>query len=130
MYNEVKALVNCLSEDTDDYPDQAYYRMVMEKLGAVKDELEIIETSRRGWKTKQELPTNRENKAEQEWQNADLTSHIESDDIHIESDGWESDGEFYSRRYYISVDGKESIMRHFLVSFVKDSDKVADTDNT
>ena len=43
MYDEVKALVSVISEDEKDYPDSSSYRMVMDKLAPVKDELEVIE---------------------------------------------------------------------------------------
>jgi len=130
MYNEVRALVNCISEDTDDYPDQSSYRMVMRNLASVKIKLEEVEQSRAKDKAHKELQDSREKIANEEWEKADLTSHIESDDIHIESDGWESDGTLFSRRYYVSVDGKESTMHHLLIVFVIGSDKVLETNIT
>jgi hypothetical protein len=124
MYDEVKALVDVISEDTDDYPNYDYYKMVMNKLGHVKNKLFQIEESRAKNEARKKLQARREKVANEEWEKADLTSHIESDDVHIESDGWESDGTYFSRRYYISVDGNESTMHHLLVTFMDESSEV------
>jgi len=124
MYNEARALVNAISEEPDDYPDQSYYRMIMDKMADVKVELAKVEKTEAEAQARKELDERRRQIIEQEWEKADLTSHIESDDIHIESDGWESEQNYFSRRYYISVDGKESTMHNFMVAFIDDSDEI------
>jgi len=37
-----KALINCLSEDPDDYPDMSAYRMVMDKVKEVEMALDGV----------------------------------------------------------------------------------------
>jgi hypothetical protein len=123
MYDEVKALVGVISEDENDYPCLGAYRMVMDKLAPVKDELAVIEESRKVQLGKQELDKRRSAKADDAWEDADLLIPSEDhDDVHIESDGWAIDGKHYSRVYYVSINGAESTKHTFSVTFVEDSD--------
>jgi len=118
MYDEVKALVNCISEDTDDYPDQACYRMVMNRLGHVKTKLFQIEESRAKAKAHKALQKRRELKAEEEWQNADL-GYDDEEDVQIESDGWNIDVTHFSRVYYVSINGEQSVKYNFSIEFAE-----------
>jgi len=123
MYDEVKHLVNIISEEVDDYPDMSAYRQTMEALKPVKDELAVIEENRSASEARKELEQARELKANEEWENA-LLFDADGYHTHIESDGWSRDGNHMSRTYYVSVNGKESTRHSFDIEFEEGSDLI------
>ena len=116
LYTATRSLCLVISEDRDDYPDDSAYRQMMDRLKIVQDELAVIEECNRVSEARKELITKQYKKADEAWMDFDL-GYDDEDDVHIESNGWSSDGNHYSRTYYVSVNGDESTAHCFSVEF-------------
>lgn len=123
IYTSAKSLVLALSDDCEDYPDMASYRMVMDRCRDVKHALYEHETREAEMKEltdkRNNLDDERRRIIEREWENCDLDLPRGAE---VESDGWEHDGRnHFSRVYYISVWGETSTKHTFSITFADGS---------
>lgn len=114
-------VVQC-DENCVGFIESAYYWRVLDKHhGANIKHKETI-------KAQKKLENLRDKVIFEEWTNARLYSPLnKDDDVHIESDGWAIDGNHYSRTFYVSVNGAESIRRTFDIEFHVGTDEVLST---